>query len=46
MLDYVRDQQTQLEKDKDNLINLLSCMEKTTKKINESHQYLIGHLED
>ena len=43
MLDYVRDQQTQLEKDKRQFNQSIAVREKQIQKINESHQYLIGH---
>ena len=43
MLDYVSEQQIQLEKDKRQFNQSIAVREKQIQKINESQQFLIGH---
>ena len=43
MLDYVSEQQIQLEKDKRQFNQSIAAREKQIQKINESQQFLIGH---
>ena len=43
MLDYVSEQQIQLEKDKRQFNQSIAVREKPIQKINESQQFLIGH---
>ena len=43
MIDYVSEQQIQLEKDKRQFNQSIAVREKQIQKINESQQFLIGH---